>query len=123
MIFIPGNVPSSKNNKVWTGKFFVNSKATQKYIKESKQYYLDYKDDFAKMAKNKNYLVIGLHFVRKSKHRYDWVNPVQTVQDLMVKYEWIKDDNVDIMVPYPLKVENNYTTYDKNNPGVWIEII
>lgn len=123
MIFIQGNVPSSKNNKVWTGKFFVNSKATQRYIRESKQDYLNNKDKFLEEIKDKDYLKIGLHFVRKSKHKYDWVNPVQTVQDLMVKYEWIEDDNMDIMVPAPFKMEKSYTTYDKDNPGVWIKVM
>ena len=32
--FIPGNVPSSKNGRRWTGKFFISSKATMKYRKD-----------------------------------------------------------------------------------------
>ena len=47
-IFIPGNVPSSKNSKRWTGKMLINSKTVMNYIKESKGYYLEYKNKFKK---------------------------------------------------------------------------
>ena len=50
-IFIPGNVPSSKNSKRWTGKMLINSKTTMKYISKSKGDYLI----------NKNYLKVSLN--------------------------------------------------------------
>ena len=31
--FIPGNVPSSKNGRRWTGKYFIASKAVVNYRK------------------------------------------------------------------------------------------
>ena len=36
--FIPGNVPSSKNGRRWTGKYFIASKSTMKYRKATKYY-------------------------------------------------------------------------------------
>jgi len=45
-IFIKGAVPSSKNSKIFTGKFLVWSKASQKYRKDSKQQYLDNRELF-----------------------------------------------------------------------------
>jgi len=66
---------------------------------------------------------IGMHFIRKQKRLYDWVNPVQTIQDEMVKHEWIEDDNVDIIFPFPLKVFKEYTSYNKEEPGVIIKIL
>lgn len=119
MIFIKGNVPSSKNNKVWTGKFLVWSKSAQKYRKDSKPYWEEYREQFIKACEsvNKPYYV-SFTFVRGSKHKFDYVNPLQTVLDIMVEMEWLEDDNADEIVP----VFGEYT-YDKENPGVFIEIL
>ena len=46
--FIPGNVPSSKNSRRWTGKFFIASKTTMKYRKQSESYYKQHAKTFAK---------------------------------------------------------------------------
>lgn len=117
-IFIKGNVASSKNSKQWTGKFLVNSKTTQKYIKLSRQEYILNKDKFLEMTKNLPLpYKVKFTFIRDSKRKFDYVNPCQTVLDLMKKYEWIKDDNCDIIIP-------SFGEYsvDKNNPGVYIDI-
>jgi hypothetical protein len=122
-IFIPGNVPSSKNSKVWTGRFLVHSKATRKYIKESEKHWKKHAAAFRKELKNQSKPYrIGFRFVRGSKHKFDFINPVQTVQDLMVAYKWIEDDNTDIMVPVPYKYpeDSGYYSYDKKYPGVFI---
>ncbi len=118
-IFIAGNVASSKNSKTWTGKHLVNSKQSQSYIRSSKQDYLDNTANFLAMLedKEKPYRV-SFTFVRKSKHKFDYINPCQTVQDLMVKYEWIEDDNCDEIIP----VFEPYI-YDKDNPGVYIKVL
>lgn len=122
-MFIPGNVPSSKNNRVWTGKYFVESKACKKWRKETAKYWKEYKVKFLQDIAGKKFpLKIGLHFVRGTKHAYDWVNPVQTIQDEMVKHGWLEDDNVNIMFPVPMKIKNKYSTYSKEEPGVWIKI-
>lgn len=123
-IWIPYNTPSSKNNKQWTGKYLISSKNTNKYVKDTKEIWLLNKDKFISLLENKNKpYVIGLHFVRKSKHKFDFINACQIVQDLMVKYEWIADDNMDEMVPQVLFIENKAYSYDKENPGVWIRVI
>lgn len=122
-IFIPGNVPSSKNNRVWTGRFFVESKRTKAYRKESQESFEFHREAFLeKLSKLEKPYKVGFHFIRNSKHKYDWVNPVQTIQDLMVEYEWIDDDNVEEMIPIPFKVKGAYSTYDKENPGVKIKL-
>lgn len=118
-IFIPGNVPSSKNSKRWTGKMLINSKTVMKYIRESKEHYLRYKYDFIKQTENKTFPVkVSFKFIRKSKHKFDYINPAQTVQDLMVKNNWIEDDNAEYMIPVFEQYE-----YDKENPGVYITIL
>lgn len=117
-IWIPGNVPSSKNGKIWTGKFLVHSKACRRYIKETRKYYSDpeLKKLFIKATKTLP-IDVYFQFYRNSKRKFDFINAAQIVQDLMVKHGWIEDDNADIINPHFLPY-----IYDKNEPGVSIKI-
>lgn len=116
-IFIRGNVPSSKNSKVWTGRFLVWSKTAQKYKKETKKQWEDGRDVF--VSEIHGYPIrVSFEFVRGSKHRFDYVNPLQTVLDLMVEYGWLEDDNADFILPVFIEY-----SYDKDNPGVKINIL
>jgi hypothetical protein len=125
-IFIPGNVPSSKNSKQWTGKMLIHSKTVRRYISATKTHYINSKKVFdsrlAKLCQWKTSTIFPLHisfyFIRNSKRKFDYINPAQTVQDLMVKYNWIDDDNCDIMIP----VFKGYHI-DKEKPGVIINIL
>ena len=122
-IFIPGNVPSSKNGRRWTGRYFIVSKQTQRYYKNSKKYWVENKKEFHKLLKgkdsqNKAPYRITFKFVRKSRHKFDYINPAQTIQDQMVKFGWITDDNADEMIPIFLKFE-----YNKDKPGVYINVL
>ena len=117
-IFINGNVPSSKNAKRWTGKYLIHSKTTMRYIKESKEEYLEHTYPFKEFIKRFNTpYVIHFKFYRKSRRKFDYVNPLQTVQDLMVKYNWLEDDSSDHLLPI-------FDTYEfsKDKPGVLITI-
>jgi Holliday junction resolvase RusA-like endonuclease len=117
--FIPGNTPSSKNGKQWTGKRLIWSKASQQYVKNTEKYWKEYSDTFVNesftLAKP---LKVSFKFIRKSKHKFDYVNPLQTVLDLMVRYNWISDDNADIILPVFEPYE-----YNKENPGVVIKTL
>jgi len=118
-IFIGGNVPSSKNGKRWTGKMLIHSKTVMKYIQSSKSDYISNKEMFLKMLEGKEPpYKISFQFVRGSKHRFDYINPCQTVQDLMVKYGWIEDDNAEFVIP-----SFEQYTYNKENPGVIIKVL
>jgi Holliday junction resolvase RusA-like endonuclease len=68
-------------------------------------------------GKDKPYKV-SFKFIRKSRHKFDYVNPLQTVLDLMVKYLWIEDDNADEIIPSFEPYE-----YNKEEPGVIIKIL
>ena len=117
-IFINGNVPSSKNGKRWTGKYLIHSKTTMRYIKESKEEYLEQTYPFKEFIERFNPpYVIHFKFYRKSRRKFDYVNPLQTVQDLMVKYHWLEDDSSDHLLP----IFDIYE-YNKENPGVLITI-
>ena len=118
-IYIPFNVPSSKNSKQWTGKYLINSKTTREYIKNTKKFYQEEKDKFLKLTKGleKPYTV-SFYFIRDSKRKFDYINPAQTVQDLMVKNEWIEDDDIHNLIPH-------FTGYvvDKEKAGVIIKVL
>ena len=89
------------------------------YRKATKDIYLGYTKDFKEALKNYDLPVkISFEFVRGSRHKFDYLNPAQTVQDDMVQYGWIEDDNAEFIIP----AFEQYT-YDKKNPGVWIKII
>ena len=117
--FIPFNTPSSKNSKQWTGKFLTSSKNTHLWRKLTEPHWVKFKSEFLKELENlpKPYN-IEFTFVRKSKHKFDYVNPLQTVLDEMVKHGWLADDNCDEVKPF----FGDYI-YNKENPGVYIEIL
>ena len=95
-----------------------------RYIKATEQEWKENKNKFLKMLEGKEMpYTIGFYFVRGTKRKYDWVNPLQTVQDLMVKYEWLEDDNTTIMYPKPFKIKGKYGHYDKEKPGVYIKVL
>lgn len=123
-IFIPENTPSSKNSRIWTGRFSVASKSTKKWRIDTQEYWekfaKEFREEFDKKPKP---TLVGFHFIRKSKHRWDFCNICQAPLDEMVKYGWIEDDNSSIILPVPLKIENKYWDYNKNNPGFIIKIL
>lgn len=115
-IFIPYNVPSSKNSKQWTGKRLVSSKSVQAYRKNTAPYWIKYKQKFLTMLKtHKKPYRVHFKFVRGTRHHFDYINPLQTVQDEMVKYGWIDDDDMNNLLPVIEEYE-----YNKDNSGVYI---
>lgn len=125
-IFIHLNTPSSKNSKRMIIKegqkpLLIHSKTVAKYIKQSKVDWLEQKAAFRHLSGGSSMpQVIGIHFVRGTRHKYDWINMVQIVQDLMVKYGWVEDDNVEFLIPIPFKMKGSYSSYNKERPGCWI---
>jgi Holliday junction resolvase RusA-like endonuclease len=125
LFFIPGAVPSSKNSRILTRKgLFIGSKATQKYRKSSAAYWTKFKEEFKSLLEGQSKpIIIGMHFVRGSRHKWDFINPAQTIQDEMTKAGWIDDDNVDEILPVPLEIDGSYWSYDKTNSGVYIAVL
>jgi hypothetical protein len=117
-IFIPFSTPSSKNSRRNFGNRSLPSKATERWRKLTKDYWLTRKGEFLQMleGKEKPYRV-HMQFVRGTRHKFDYSNPCETVQDEMVKYGWLDDDNCTEMMP----VFDLYS-YNKENPGVWIYV-
>lgn len=141
-IFIPGNVPSLKNSKIKTNTGIFHSKTVTKYLrslniqnysttrKTIKGYVSKDKPNLFKEVFDKNNIKkittqteIYFHFVRKSKHKFDFVNAVQIICDLMVAHDYIEDDNMDYLIPIPYKKDDRWYSYNKEFPGVYIRIL
>lgn len=124
MIFIRGNVPSSKNSKQFVtlknGKTaLISSKIVQNYVKNSKAEWLINKQKFLKIiaGKEKPYN-IKLYFVRDSRRKFDYINAAQIIFDLMQDYGYIEDDDTTNVIP----VFSGFTV-NKEKAGVWIDVI
>jgi len=141
VIWIDGNVPSSKNSKVKTSRGVFHSKTVKKYLqhlgiqkfstreKTVKGYvkrpnkFEALREDFEKALEDKVApYKIGFHFVRGTKHKFDFHNAVQILADLMVAHDFIEDDNMDYFIPIVYKKDGKYYSYNKEKPGVYIKI-
>jgi len=142
ILFIPGNVPSSKNSKVVTANGIFNSKTVTKYLrslgiksfssskKEVKIYVRTgnlFVQHVSSYFNNHNFekepMILGIHFVRNSRHKFDFHNICQILLDLLIAHKIIPDDNMDCIIPIPMKKNGKYYTYDKLNPGVYLKIL
>lgn len=141
MIWIDGNVPSSKNSKVKGKNGIFSSKTVKKYLRGLgiQKYSVSRKDVtgyatrpnlleemrplFEEAFKGKELPVkVGFHFVRGTRHKCDFHNIVQIIADLMVAHDFIEDDNMDCFIPDALKIKGKYYSYNKESPGVFIKI-
>lgn len=119
MIYLKGNVPSSKNSKQWTGKKLIPSKTVENYLEQYEIQYKLYANKFKELIKNKKPpYYIGFYFIRDSKRKFDYNNLTQLPQDLMVKHKWLEDDNADYIVPIGL----GYTV-NKAKAGLIITVL
>jgi hypothetical protein len=65
---------------------------------------------------------IGFFFVRKTLRIFDFHNICAGPLDLMVLYNYLDDDNIGEVLPYPIKVNNKFYFKDATNPGMYIVI-
>lgn len=137
-LFIKGNVPSLKNSKIKTSRGVFASKTVRKYLQKQgivkysvrDKTVTGYKTRDNEFAKNEKFFSnigdppykVGFHFVRGSKHKFDFHNAVQIIADLMVAHDFIPEDDMDHFIPLPYQKEGKWYSYDKDNPGVWIKI-
>lgn len=116
---IHGNTPSSKNGRVWTGKYSIANAATRKWRAATVEEFKNQAKQFRKETKNlPKPLRVEFKFFRKSKHKFDYINIAQAIQDAMVNYDWIDDDNADELIPVFAVYE-----YSKEDPKVEIKIL
>lgn len=135
-VFIPGNTPSLKNSKVATPKGVFMSKTVRKYLqflgvknysvsKHTVENYKTRPNLFEEaVAPMRAYLatlyspyLIGFHFIRGSKHKFDWMNAAAIIADLLVAHKVIFDDDMDNLIPSPYLIGDDWYSYDKERPG------
>jgi Holliday junction resolvase RusA-like endonuclease len=139
--FISGNTPSLKNSKIKTSRGIFPSKTVMNYLRNkgiksysaSKKKIESYKtreneflkelEDFPEFLAKDYPIKLGLHFVRDSKRQADYGNCCQLILDLLTAGNFIEDDSMDYVFPYPYERDGKLVTIDKENPGVYIKII
>lgn len=141
LIFIPNNVPSSKNSRINTTRGSFSSKTVKSYLNKlgiqsyssSKKIVKGYinkpnlieelRPQFEQLIKDRELpLEIGFHFVRDSKRKFDFHNMVQVILDILTASDIIEDDNMDCVIPYAFKIDDKWYSVDKEKSGVWIQI-
>lgn len=137
-IFVPFNTPSSKNSKIATSKGVFHSKTVMSYLRNlgiqhysgSKKTVTEYKTKpnlfrlaFKDWEKPTEFIKLGLHFIRDSKRDADFTNICQIIFDLMVAHDFIEDDSMRYVLPFPLEIDGKYFSFNKDNPGVVIKIL
>ena len=140
-VFIPFDVPSFKNSKIATKKGLFMSKTCRKYLQKlgvkkfssSKRTFQNYATrpnlfniavrPLRKELKDKPLPhIIGTHFVRGSHRKFDINNMQQIIFDLLTAHQVIPDDNADCLIPVSFQISGRWYSYDKDNPGVWIQL-
>ena len=120
-----GQKPIVLNSK--TVKNYLQKMGIKKYHKNKVENYATRPNIFRLSTENYFYacskpVIVGFHFVRDSKRKFDFHNAVQIIADLFVAHEFIEDDNMDCFIPVPMRIDGKWYSVNKNNPGVWIEI-
>lgn len=142
-IFIQGNVPSLKNSKIKTSRGIFPSKTVKKYLtnlgiqkysvkdkevigyKTRPNLFEEHRSNWFKLLGEgrPDPIVVGIHFVRDSKRKFDFHNATQIIADLMVAHDFLSDDDMDCFIPMPVKHNGKWYSYDKSNPGVYLKVL
>lgn len=152
MIFIPYNTPSLKNSKIKTSKGVFSSKKVKKYLNKlgiqtyssSKKIVKGYvsrenefeilKKEFEKLLENKTFpLLLGFHFIRDSKRKFDFGNATEIIFDLLTAHDIIPDDNISYIIPSIMSIDGilpsitnmreiEWYSVNKEKPGVYLNI-
>ena len=115
------DVPSSKNSQVWTGERLVHSSFVQKWKRKTRKSWEVLTPSFLKAINDlgvKPIYYIEFTFIRRTKATFDFINMAQIIQDSMVKFGWITDDDARNIKPYfgdPI--------LDRKNPGIKIKLL
>lgn len=125
MVTLYGELYSSKNSRqvvnIRGRTLVLKSKQCQRGEKEFAPQMEELRDAFISecesQLENRKPLKIAFKIYRKTRRRFDYVNIIQSLLDLMVKYNWIIDDNADEILPVFREYE-----VDKDNPRVEISI-
>ena len=113
MITLYWNIPSKKNNKVWTGKYLISSKD---YLDREKKTINYLKNIWFNEKYNKCFITYIFYY--PDNRQRDLSNWIESINDMLVKYWTIPDDNWKIIIWFTAKT----WWVDKENPRVEINI-
>jgi len=124
--FIPYQVPSKKNcRRVFVDKQGkirnIPSDRYKEYVRLTSRYYEVFGLEFARYVRENSLklpLEVKFTFIRSINQRFDYVGPLETVQDIMVDFGWLADDDAKNLKPHL-----GYYEVNKKNPGVRIKIL
>jgi hypothetical protein len=84
-------------------------------------------------------ICLGVHFIRSTKHHFDFNNATQIIADLFVSYGFVPDDDCDHLYIYPIPHDYIHAknlpdliplchqslaySYDKLTPGIYIKYL
>ena len=143
MIFIPGNVPSSKNSKVKAARGIFSSPAVNAFLRNlgiqtynSRRKYVkgyvdknrpnvieSFREKIEEMKIGKeNPLFIGFHHVRKQNREFDFSNSLELIQDLFTAHDFIEDDSVKYMFPIPMSIDGDIPTLENLRTKEWYSV-
>lgn len=114
------NVPSKKNSKIVTkSKRVISSKLVQYYERWATPLLKQQLYIWQQMVESKSLpLKVIFYFYRDSKRKWDFVNIVQVIADLMQKEGYLVDDDTKNFIPLYAGEE----VTDKKQSGVIIRI-
>ena len=117
-IIIPFLCRSKKNSE----QIIVNQKTGKPMIIQSK-YYREFEQNcgyfLKRYAEHLNYPVnVKVLFYVDTKRKRDLTNLLEAIDDVLVKYQVLEDDNRDIIASH----DGSLVLYDKENPRTEIEI-
>lgn len=115
---IPLNPKTKKNSQ----RIITNRKTGKPMIVQSTEY-LDYEKECGWFVRGKGETIdypvnVKCLFYRDSKRRVDLTNLLAAVDDILVKYEVVQDDNAKIIVSH----DGSRVLYDKEHPRTEITI-
>ena len=117
--FIGRNVPSSKNNRILTGKRVIKNKLCQEYTKWAEPIFQENFKEWRKQFEKSQYpLNVEFYFYRDSKRHFDYCNILQIIADLMQDYQYIADDDADHFNP----IFTGYEVVKKDKAGFKMRI-
>lgn len=95
------NVPSKKNSKIITkSKRVISSKLVQYYERWATPLLKQQLSTWQEMIQNKPFpLKVSFYFYRDSKRKWDFINIVQVIADLMQKEGYLIDDDTKNFIP------------------------
>lgn len=95
------NVPSKKNSKIITkSKRVISSKLVQYYERWATPLLKQQLPTWQQMIQNKPLpLKVSFYFYRDSKRKWDFVNIIQIIADLMQKEGYLIDDDTKNFIP------------------------